>query len=114
MKQAVMNFFATMDHTEIISFLMILKEYISRYNKYQEMYLLETHSKVANPTLLRDLAIQRNEVLNNILRELRHIDGIAVPSNVRPWQNDVKNVCLFISQLFQVLSDSDVRHVTAA
>lgn len=115
MKQAVLNFFATMDHAERVSFLMIIKEYVSRYNRLQEMYLFETHSAVANPALLRDLAIQRNIALNHLLAELRQISGIEVPSNVRPWQNNVESACLFISQLFQVLSDSDVKHyVTAA
>lgn len=114
MKQAVLNFFATMDHEETVGFLMIIKEYVSRYNKLQEMYLKESIS-AANPSLLRDLAIQRNTALNHLLEELRQISGIAVPSNARPWQNNVSVQCLFISQLFQVLSDSDVKHyVTAA
>lgn len=115
MKQAVLNFFATMDHEETVGFLMIIKEYVSRYNKLQEMYLKESRSAVANPSLLRDLAIQRNTALNHLLEELRQISGIAVPSNARPWQYNVSVQCLFISQLFQVLSDSDVKHyVTAA
>lgn len=115
MKQAVMNYFGKIGLKESINFLMILKEYISRYNHFQEMYLLEMETAKPNPVLLRDKVIQRNIELNHILAEIRSIDGIVVPENVRPWQMEVSDRCLFLSQLFQVLSDSDVRHcVTAA
>lgn len=103
MKMAAKEFFDRREAKENLNFLMLLKEYVLRYKRYQEAYV-----KAADSVLLRDLAIERNKALNGLLTELRQIKGLDVPSNARPWQANVEVQNNFVLQFFQVLSDPEV------
>ena len=107
MKQAIINHIEKMTQKEILNFLLILKEFFIRYTYYNNASLKEENH--IDKVVLQNLIVERNEYLNKMFTELRRVNGLKVPVNARPWQQNIDKQFAFVQQIFLLLKDPDVQ-----